>query len=194
MFCRQCGNPSVFMIPKGDQRVRDVCSVCAHIHYENPKMVVGTLPLWQENGQDFVLLCRRAIEPRRGFWTLPAGFMENGETTCEGALRETQEEAGAQAKLGQLLTVIEAKKSQQVHFFYLAQLLSPLFTPCPDETLEVKLFRQDEIPWNDISFPTVETTLRYFFSQRRWFEVSLIPTAHLLPQPQGVGSNEKSEK
>jgi ADP-ribose pyrophosphatase YjhB (NUDIX family) len=178
MFCRQCGSAAQKITPSGDNHIREVCPSCGFIHYENPKMVVGTLPIWQENGTDFVLLCKRAIEPRYGFWTLPAGFMELGETTAEGAMRETIEEAGAQAELGQLLTVIDVKQAGQVHFFYLAQLKNTDFVACPDETLETRLFKEADIPWQDLSFRTVKVTLEYFFSQRRWRSIEHISTYH----------------
>jgi ADP-ribose pyrophosphatase YjhB (NUDIX family) len=178
MFCRQCGSAAQKITPAGDNRVREVCTGCGAIHYENPKMVVGTLPIWQENDKDYVLLCKRAIEPRYGCWTLPAGFMELGETTAEGAIRETVEEAGAQAKLGQLLTVIDVKQAGQVHFFYLARLNSTEFVPCPDETLETKLFSEDEVPWQELSFDTVKLTLQYYFAQRRWRALEHISTYH----------------
>jgi ADP-ribose pyrophosphatase YjhB (NUDIX family) len=124
--------------------------------------VVGTVPVWE----DQVLLCRRNIEPRRGFWTLPAGFMELGETTAEGALRETIEEAGARIELLPLYTVLNVVPAGQVHFFYRARLLDTRFDPGP-ETIEVGLFRETELPWSEIAFRTVRMTLEHYFADRR---------------------------
>lgn len=132
------------------------------IHYQNPRMVVGTVTVWE----DKVLLCKRAIEPRYGYWTLPAGFMENGETTGEGAARETLEEAGARIELGPLYSVIDVPHVEQVHMFYRAVLLHLDFEPGP-ESLEAKLFAEHEIPWDAIAFRTVAQTLRWFFDDRR---------------------------
>ena len=132
------------------------------MHYENPLNVVGTVPVWG----DQVLLCKRAIEPRRGLWTLPAGFLELGETTAQGALRETDEEAGAQIELGALFSVLNVVRVGQVHLFYLARMTSPALDP-GSETLEARLFREDEVPWDEIAFRTVRETLRFFFDDRR---------------------------
>ncbi len=126
-------------------------------------MVIGSIPAWKRDGEVRVLLCRRAIEPRYGYWTLPAGFMENGETTTDAAVRETEEEAGARIELGPLFSLINVPHVHQVHFFYLAELLD-LDYAAGTESLEVALFKEDEIPWPDIAFPTVEYTLRAFFS------------------------------
>ena len=131
------------------------------MHYENPLNVVGTIPVWQ----DKVLLCKRNIEPRKGFWTLPAGFMELRETLAEGAARETDEEAGADIELQDLFTIIDVPRVGQVHFFFRAALLSPEFNP-GHETQEARLFSQAEIPWDDLAFRTVKETLRCFFSDR----------------------------
>jgi ADP-ribose pyrophosphatase YjhB (NUDIX family) len=161
-FCRACGTPVAYAVPADDNRERAVCPACATIHYENPLNVVGTVPVWGEQ----VLLCKRAIEPRRGFWTLPAGFLELGETTAQGALRETIEEAGAQIALGPLFTVLNVARVGQVHFFYLATMQSPALDP-GSETLEARLFREDEVPWEQIAFRTVRETLRCFFDDRR---------------------------
>ena len=145
----------------GDTRERAVCPACETIHYENPLNVVGTVPHWG----DKVLLCKRNIEPRWGKWTLPAGFMELGETTAEGAARETDEEAGAQIEMGALLTLLSVPRVGQVHLFYLARLLSDQFDP-GHETIEARLFSQDEIPWEDIAFRTVKETLEKYFADR----------------------------
>jgi len=160
--CPACGNPVVYSIPADDNRERATCTVCHTIHYENPLNVVGTLPIWGEQ----VLLCRRAIEPRHGFWTLPAGFMELGESTAEGALRETDEEAGAQIELQNLYCVLNVVKVGQVHLYYRARLLSPDFNPGP-ETLEAQLFHEHEVPWDELAFHTVRETLQHFFEDRR---------------------------
>jgi ADP-ribose pyrophosphatase YjhB (NUDIX family) len=132
------------------------------VHYVNPLNVVGTLPVWG----DQVLLCKRNIEPRWGKWTLPAGFMELGETTAEGALRETQEEAGADVEMGPLYSILNVVRVGQVHLFYLARLRSPEFNPGP-ESLEARLFAEAEIPWDDIAFKTTRETLRAYFEDRR---------------------------
>ncbi|WP_298926741.1 NUDIX hydrolase [uncultured Ramlibacter sp.] len=161
--CRNCGTGVVYRVPDdGDTRQRAVCPACDTIHYENPLNVVGTVPCWG----DKVLLCKRNIEPRWGKWTLPAGFMELGESTAQGAGRETDEEAGAQFELQDLLTVISVPSVGQVHLYYRARLLSDRFDP-GHETIEAKLFSEDEIPWDEISFKTVQKTLECFFEDRR---------------------------
>lgn len=162
--CRNCGTAVSYRVPDdGDTRERAVCPSCATIHYENPLNVVGTVPYLD----DRVLLCKRNIEPRWGKWTLPAGFMELGETTSEGAARETVEEAGAQFELEGLLSVLSVPRVSQVHLFYLARLTSGRFEP-GIETIEARLFTEAEIPWEDIAFRTVrETLLRYFEDRRR---------------------------
>ena len=148
-------------VPPGDTLPRWVCDECGEIHYQNPKLVIGTVP---ENGGR-LLLCRRAIEPRYGYWTLPAGFMENDETTGQAALRETLEEAGAAVELGAPFTMISVPRVNQVHLFYLARLNVLDFKP-GEETLEVALFEEAAIPWKDIAFRTVATTLRRWFADR----------------------------
>lgn len=149
----------------GDTRVRAVCPACHTIHYENPLNVVGTLPFWGDSGEK-VLLCKRNIEPRKGFWTLPAGFMELGETTAEGAARETDEEAGAVIEMLGLFTVMNVARVSQVHLYYRARLLSDTFRP-GHETMEAKLFEEHEVPWEDIAFKTVKATLETYFSDRK---------------------------
>lgn len=156
-FCNQCGSRLRQHVPPDDNRLRDVCDSCGAIHYQNPRNVVGVLPVWK----DKILLCRRAIEPRYDKWTLPAGFMELGETTAQGAMRETQEEAGAQIKLGPLYTVIDVPHAEQVHFFYLAEVLSDELFPGP-ESLEAAFFDIEDIPWPELSFRTVITTLEHY--------------------------------
>lgn len=164
-FCSECASPVSLSIPAGDNRPRYVCGNCATIHYQNPKLVLGSIPVWEADGEVKVLLCRRAIEPRHGFWTLPAGFMENNETTAEGAQRETEEEAGAHIKLGNLFTLLNVARVHQVHLFYLATLLDLDFAP-GEESLEVKMFSEAEIPWDELAFPTIHTTLELFFADR----------------------------
>ena len=160
--CRVCGSGVAYRVPPDDNRERAVCPACAEIHYENPLNVVGTVPVWG----DQVLLCRRAIEPRLGLWTLPAGFMELGESTADGALRETVEEAGARVELLPLFAVLNVVPVGQVHLFYRARMLDTTLDPGP-ETLEARLFSEDEIPWERIAFRTVRRTLELFFADRR---------------------------
>ena len=161
--CRQCGSAVENRIPDdGDTKLRAVCPTCHTIHYINPLNVVGTIPVWG----DKVLLCKRNIEPRKGRWTLPAGFMELGETTAEGAARETVEEAGAQFEMHALFSLINVARVGQVHLFYRATLLSPEFAP-GTETQEAALFDEADIPWDEIAFRTVKETLEYFFADRR---------------------------
>jgi ADP-ribose pyrophosphatase YjhB (NUDIX family) len=160
-FCSACGHAVSLRVPPGDNRERFVCDHCNTIHYQNPRNVVGTVPVWDHK----VLLCRRAIEPRYGFWTLPAGFMELGETTAEAAARETLEEAGARVEVQTLFTMLNVPHVHQVHLFYLARLLD-IDIAAGEESLEVRLFDEAEIPWHDIAFPTVGQTLRFFFADR----------------------------
>jgi len=164
-FCSECGHAVALAIPEGDNRPRHVCSQCGTIHYQNPKNVIGTIPVWEHEGQLQVLLCRRAIEPRYGYWTLPAGFMENGETTGEAAARETEEEAGANIELGPLFALLNVAHVHQVHMFYLARLVDLDFHP-GEESLEVQLFTESDIPWDDLAFPTIRKTLELFFADR----------------------------
>jgi ADP-ribose pyrophosphatase YjhB (NUDIX family) len=164
-FCSECGHAVALSIPEGDNRPRHVCTQCGTIHYQNPKMVIGSIPVWEHAGPLQVLLCRRAIEPRLGYWTLPAGFMENGETTAEAAVRETEEEAGANIELGPLFTLLNVAHVHQVHMFYLARLLDLDFAP-GEESLEVQLFAERDIPWDELAFPTIRTTLELFFADR----------------------------
>jgi len=161
--CRNCGIAVVYRLPDdGDTRERAICPACATIHYENPLNVVGTVPYWG----DKILLCKRNIEPRYGKWTLPAGFLELGETTAQGAVRETEEEAGAQIELEGLFSVINVARVGQVHMFYRARLLSDRFDP-GYETIEARLYAEHEIPWDEIAFRTVKETLERFFADRQ---------------------------
>ncbi|MES1999935.1 MAG: NUDIX hydrolase [Pseudomonadota bacterium] len=161
-FCSACGSSVTQTIPAGDNRPRFVCPECDTIHYQNPKMVVGTLPVWE----DKVLLCKRAIEPQYGKWTLPAGFMENHESTQEGALRETFEEAGARVEISHLFTLYNLPYISQVYLMFRARLLDLEFAAGP-ESLEVALFTEAEIPWDQLAFRTIEQTLRRYFEDRR---------------------------
>lgn len=161
IFCSNCGARVEHRVPEGDNRPRYVCPACTTIHYQNPKMVVGTVPEWE----DKVLLCKRAIEPRYGFWTLPAGFMENGESVGDAAKRETLEEASARVELFDLFTVFSVPHVDQVHLFYRARLLDLDYAP-GTESLEVALFAEHEIPWKDLAFRTVSTTLKHYFADR----------------------------
>jgi ADP-ribose pyrophosphatase YjhB (NUDIX family) len=161
--CRNCGIAVVYRLPDdGDTRERAICPACATIHYENPLNVVGTVPYWG----DKILLCKRNIEPRYGKWTLPAGFLELGETTAQGAARETEEEAGAQIELEGLFSVINVARVGQVHMFYRARLLSDRFDP-GYETIEARLYAEHEVPWDEIAFRTVKETLERFFADRQ---------------------------
>lgn len=161
--CRNCGTSVVYRIPDdGDTKARAICTACTTVHYENPLNVVGTVPAWG----DKVLLCKRNIEPRWGKWTLPAGFMELNETVAEGAARETVEESGAEFELEGLFSLVNVARVGQVHLFYRARLLSDRFNP-GFETIEARLFAEDEIPWDEIAFRTVKETLTHYFADRR---------------------------
>lgn len=161
-FCAQCGSSVRLRTPAGDSLPRFVCENCGTIHYENPKLVIGAIPEWE----DKILLCRRAIEPRQGCWTLPAGFMEKEETTAQAALRETLEEACARVEIGELYTLISVPHISQVHLIYRARLLDLDFRP-GNETSEVALFEESRIPWCEIAFGTIAMTLRYYYADRR---------------------------
>jgi ADP-ribose pyrophosphatase YjhB (NUDIX family) len=161
-YCSQCGGTVTLRIPPCDTLPRHVCDRCGEIHYQNPRLVVGTLPVWE----DKVLLCRRAINPRHGMWTLPAGFMENGETVAQAALRETWEEALAHVEVEDIFALISVPHINQVHVIYRARLLDLNFAPGA-ETLEVALFEERKVPWGDIAFQSISLTLRHFFSDRR---------------------------
>jgi ADP-ribose pyrophosphatase YjhB (NUDIX family) len=160
--CKRCGSPVEYRIPADDNRERASCAACGSVFYENPLNVVGTVPAVG----DQVLLCKRAIEPRYGLWTLPAGFLELGETTEAGALRETDEEAGARVELQGLFTLLNVVRVGQVHLFYRARLLDTRFAPGA-ESLEVRLFTEAEVPWDELAFRTVRETLKAYFEDRR---------------------------
>lgn len=167
--CRNCGTAVVYRVPDdGDTKIRAVCPQCETIHYENPLNVVGTVPYLA----DKVLLCKRNIEPRKGKWTLPAGFMELHETTEEGAARETVEEAGAKFEMEGLFSILNVARVGQVHMFYTARLISDQFEP-GYETMETGLFAEANIPWDEIAFRTVKETLEHYFADRRAGQLSI---------------------
>jgi len=161
-FCSNCGARVVKRIPPGDTLERWVCDQCGEIHYQNPRLVVGCVPEFETR----LLLCRRAIEPRYGYWTLPAGFMENDETTAEAALRETLEEAGARVELGPPFSMVSVPRVNQVHLFFRAKVVDLEFKP-GEETLAVMLFEEERIPWDEIAFRTVGYTLKRWFEDRK---------------------------
>jgi ADP-ribose pyrophosphatase YjhB (NUDIX family) len=162
-FCSACGSRVVVRIPAGENVARHVCDACGTIHYRNPLIVVGAIP---EHSDGRILLCKRAIEPRYGYWTLPGGFMELGETTGQAAMRETLEEANARVELEQLFTVLSVPHVDQVHLFYRARLLDLDFS-AGEESLEVKLFTEEQLPWDDIAFRTTAVTLKHYYADRK---------------------------
>lgn len=162
-FCSDCGAPVELRYPPDDNRQRHVCTICATVHYQNPKLVVGAIPEWPDGR---ILLCRRAIEPRHGLWTLPAGFMENGETTPEAAVRETLEEANARIAIVDLYSMYNLPYISQVYLLFRAQLLDLDFSPGA-ESLEVELFEEKDIPWDELAFRPVRYTLQHYFADRK---------------------------
>lgn len=172
-FCSQCGHSVSQRIPDGDNLPRFVCDHCDIIHYQNPNIVTGSLPVFG----DKILLCKRAIEPQYGRWTLPAGFMENQETLEQAAIRESVEEANANVELEQLYTVFSLPHVNQVYIMFRARLLDESFKP-GIESLEVRLFDEDEIPWDQLAFRTIEHTLKYFFADRR--DGKFVMRSHLI--------------
>ena len=181
-FCTRCGAPTMLKTPPGDALPRQVCTCCGHIHYENPRLVVGCVATWEER----ILICRRAIEPQRGLWTLPAGFMENGETTAQAACRETHEEAGARIVVDAPFAMVSIAHINQVHLFYRGRLATPDHA-AGEESLEVRLVRPPEIPWEEIAFRSVTHCLERFLDDTRrgsfgFHETELAPI--LEPRPQ----------
>jgi ADP-ribose pyrophosphatase YjhB (NUDIX family) len=160
-FCPTCGAPVARRIPDGDHLPRHVCTGCGAIHYRNPKLVAGCVP--ESGGR--ILLCRRAIEPRRGFWTVPAGFMENGETLQQAAARECREEALAEVEIGRPCAIVHVLHAEQVHVMFRATLANAAFG-VGAESLEVRLASEDQIPWRELAFPSVVFALRRFFEDR----------------------------
>jgi ADP-ribose pyrophosphatase YjhB (NUDIX family) len=161
-FCSNCGAAVTRKVPPDDTLPRYVCDACNTIHYQNPRIIVGCIPEWE----DKILLCKRAIEPRYGLWTVPAGFMENGETTYQGAVRETLEEANARVEIGPLYALYNIPHINQVYILFRARLLDTDFGPS-HETLEARLFSESEIPWNEIAFATVRNTLTHYYGDRK---------------------------
>jgi ADP-ribose pyrophosphatase YjhB (NUDIX family) len=161
-FCNSCGSAVTHRVPEGDSLERAVCDACGVVHYVNPKIVVGCLPTLGER----ILICKRAIEPRHGLWTLPAGFMEMNESASEGAAREALEEANARVQIEDLYTVYSIPHISQVYMMFRARLLDADVSP-GIESLEVKLVREDEIPWDQLAFTMVKRTLQHFLEDRR---------------------------
>ncbi len=161
-YCSHCSATVELLIPEGDSLPRYVCTACHLIHYQNPKVVVGCIPEWE----DKILLCRRAIEPRLGWWTVPAGFMENNETLAQAAARETLEEATARVEIGDLYAIYSLPHISQVYVLFRAQLLDLDFKP-GIESLEVKLMNENEIPWEEMAFRVIHDPLRRYFNERR---------------------------
>lgn len=160
-FCSTCGSTLSLIIPQGDNRYRHVCDQCGEIHYQNPKIICGSLPLWENR----ILLCKRAIEPRYGYWTLPAGFMEMDETTTDAAKRETWEEAQTRVKLKQLYCVFNLPHVNQLYMMYLAEMESMEFQP-GIESLAVGLYEEESIPWEELAFSTIRKTLEFYLQDR----------------------------
>ena len=160
-FCSHCGASLSYRIPSGDDRPRHVCDNCGTVHYENPKVVVGCIPVWENK----LLLCRRAIEPGFGKWTLPAGYLENGETAEQGAVRETYEETGARVEIVQPYALFSLTFVDHIYFMFHARMLSSHFVP-GKESLSVRLFSEPEIPWSEIAFSVIRETLERFFREK----------------------------
>ena len=181
-FCSDCGAKVELKIPPDDNRERYVCTSCGMIHYQNPNMVVGTIPVWIDGqGEPKVLLCKRNIEPRFGFWTVPAGFLENGETTAEGAARETLEESCATAVDLEMYRVLNVPRTNQIHMFFTARLASPEYD-ITSESSAVALVAFDDIPWSQLAFPTVHHALKDFVND--W------PSQQFLPKMGDVGRDD----
>lgn len=163
-FCSACGSPVEVRIPDdGDHLPRHVCTVCKTIHYINPKIIVGVIP---EASDGRILMCRRNIEPRKGMWTFPAGFMELGETTAQGAAREGLEESLATIEVQDLICLITVTYVSQIYAIHRGRLADGMTFGATTESSEVMLMREDEIPWNQIAFPTIYQSLKYFFADR----------------------------
>jgi len=187
-YCSNCGSPVRSLIPPGDTLPRYVCDACTTIHYQNPKIVVGCIPEWEGK----ILMCRRAIEPRHGLWTLPAGFLENHETTLEGAVRETLEEAHARVEISMLYALYNVPHINQVYLLFRGQLLDLNFKPGA-ESLEVQLFDERQIPWEKLAFRTVRETLKVYFSDRRSGSFSFHIGDISPPQSSNKPSNELAQ-
>ena len=161
-YCSHCGDYVSLLVPDGDDRTRHVCDSCGQIHYQNPKVVCGCIPVWQ----DRILLCKRAIQPRRGLWTVPAGFMENGETIQQGAARETMEEACAEIVDPQLFGIYNLPRINQVYVMYRAELTAKDSFGVGSESLDVRLCTEADIPWQEIAFRVVHLTLERYLRER----------------------------
>jgi ADP-ribose pyrophosphatase YjhB (NUDIX family) len=157
-YCPNCSAKVSLKIPEGDNRERYVCDSCNTIHYSNPNVVVGTLPAFE----DKILLCKRAIEPRVGLWTVPAGFLENGESLLQGAWRETKEETQAEVDMKEILTIFNIPQINQIYVIYRANIEDNSFGPT-SESLDVKLFSYDEVPWEELAFPFVPKTINHYY-------------------------------
>ena len=160
-FCSDCGHAVDQLIPPGDHLPRAVCPSCGSVHYRNPKVIAGCVPVWE----DKVLMCRRNIEPRKGLWTFPAGFLEMAETTGEGAARETREESQAEVEIGSLLAIINVPYVSQIYVIHRGHMLTP-HHGITSESSETQLMREDQIPWDEIAFPTIWHSLKFFFEDR----------------------------
>lgn len=160
-FCPRCGAPVEYKIPEGDDRERRICTATGEVFYDNPRNVVGTIV--EHGGR--ILMCRRAIEPRRGFWTLPAGFLELGETCAEGAVRETYEEAGAHVAKPRLFSLIDITHIGQIHMLFTAEMPDNVYQAGP-ESSEVRFFTEQEINWSQLAFPSIHRTLQRYFEDR----------------------------
>ncbi len=160
-YCCYCSAEVVYAIPDDDNRHRYICQSCDAIHYQNPKIVAGCIPVWE----DQVLMCNRAIEPRLGYWTLPAGFMELKETSIEAGVRETLEEANARVEVEDLFAVFSLPYVGQVYMMFRSRLIDLDFSP-GEESQEVRLFKEEEVLWDEIAFTTIHATLKYYFEDR----------------------------
>lgn len=161
-YCNRCGTEVEVRVPEGDNRPRHCCPNCGAVHYQNPKIIAGCIPEWE----DRILLCRRAIHPRLGFWTLPAGYMENGESVEQAAQRETWEEAQARVEIDQLVALYSVPHIAQVYTLFRGKLIDLNFAP-GSESLEVDLFTEAQIPWNELAFPVIGQTLKGYFEDRK---------------------------
>lgn len=161
-YCSDCGKPVELIIPSDDDRPRHVCHSCGIVHYQNPKLVVGCIPEWENK----ILLCRRDIEPKKGKWTLPAGYLENGETVENGAIRETLEETGATVTALSPYLLFDIAHINQLYLMFHSRLIKPDFHVTP-ESSELALFDEKEIPWDEIAFKVIEKTLKQYFKDRR---------------------------
>jgi ADP-ribose pyrophosphatase YjhB (NUDIX family) len=161
-YCCYCSEELIYEIPDDDNRLRYICQSCETIHYQNPKIVAGCIPVWN----DQILLCKRAIEPRYGYWTLPAGFMELGETSVEAGMRETMEEANANVEVDDLYAVFSLPYVDQVYMMFRSRLKDLDYSPGP-ESLDVKLFKEEDIPWDELAFTTIRATLKCYFEDRK---------------------------